>query len=89
MVGSGIETIEVDDDEGEALSLSATVTPSAGTPCMVASTEEQAVETPRQKSATEERPRSSADMVGDLGSHKRARKAPPSPCKPSLRSATK
>jgi hypothetical protein len=88
-VSSGIETIEVDEEEGDAESPIATVAPSVGTPRRVASMEEQAVETPRRTSATEECPRSSVDIVGDLGSHKRSRKAPPKPCKPGLRSATK
>jgi hypothetical protein len=47
------------------------------------------VETPRQASKTHESPKSSTDPMGDLGSHKRAKKAPPKPCKPDLRSATK
>jgi hypothetical protein len=88
-ISSGVETIEVDDKEGDVGLPSATVAPSVGTPRKAASTEEQAVETLRQKSATEERPRSSTDTVGDLGSHKRDRKAPPKPCKPVLMSATK
>jgi hypothetical protein len=81
--------IDVDDEEGAAESPGATAAPSVGTPHRAASTEEQVVETPRRTSATEKRPRSSANKVGDLGSHKRARKAPPKPCKPNLRSATK
>jgi hypothetical protein len=89
MVSSGVETIEVDDEEGDAESPSATAAPSVGTPRQAVSTEEQAAETPHRMSASEERPRSSADIVGDLGSHKRARKAPPKPCKPGLRSAIK
>jgi hypothetical protein len=88
-VSSSIETIEVDDDERDTESPSAMAAPSAGTPRKAASTEEQAVGTPCQTSATQERPRSSADTVGDLRSHKRARKAPPKACKPGLRSATK
>jgi hypothetical protein len=88
-VSSSVETIEVDDEEGDAESPGATTAPSAGTPHKAVSMEEQAVETPRQTSATEERPRSSVDTVGDLGSHKRVRKAPPKPCKPGLRSVTK
>jgi hypothetical protein len=79
----------IDVEEGDTESPGATAAPSTGTPRRAASTEEQAVETPRQMSATEERPRSSADIVGDLGLHKRVRKAPPKPCKPDLRSATK
>jgi hypothetical protein len=88
-ISSSVETIEIDVEEGDTESPGATAAPSAGTPRRAASTEEQAVETPRRMSATEERPRSSADIVGDLGLHKRVRKAPPNPCKPDLRSATK
>jgi hypothetical protein len=88
-VSSGVKTIEVDDEEGDAESPGAMAAPFAGTPRRATSTEEQVVETPCRTSATDERPRSSADTVGDLGSHKRARKAPPKPCKPGLRSATK
>jgi hypothetical protein len=47
MVSSGVETIEVDDNEGDTESPSAMVAPSAGTPRKVASTEEQVVGTPR------------------------------------------
>jgi hypothetical protein len=89
MVSSGVETIEVDNDEVDAVSLSATTAPSTGTSRRVVSTEEHAVETPRRMSAADEHPRSSTDTVGDLGSNKRARKAPPKTCKPGLRSATK
>jgi hypothetical protein len=79
-VSSGVETIDVDDEDGDVESPSATAAPSAGTNRRAASTEEQAVETARQTSTTEEHPRSNADTVGDPGSHKRARKAPPKPC---------
>jgi hypothetical protein len=85
-VSSGVETIDVDNEEGDVESPSATATPSAGTPLKAASLEKQAVGTPRQTSSTQECPRWSTDTMGDLGSHKRARKAPP---KPDLRSATK
>jgi hypothetical protein len=71
IVSSDVETIEVDDDEGDTESPSATAAPSAGTPRKAASMEEQAVGTPRQTLATQERSRSSIDVVGDLGSHKR------------------
>jgi hypothetical protein len=47
------------------------------------------MEMPYQASKTQERPRSSIDPMGDLQSHKRAKKAPPKPCKPGLTSATK
>jgi hypothetical protein len=89
MISSDLETIDVDDGEGNVKSPKATAAPSAGTPRGVASPGKQAVETPRQASKTQERPRSSIDPVGDLGSHKRVKKAPPKPYKPSLWSTTK
>jgi hypothetical protein len=89
MVSSSVETIEVNNEEGDTESSGATAAPSAGTPRRAGSIQEQAAETPRRTSVIEERPRSSADTVGDLGSHKRERKAPLKPCKPGLRSATK
>jgi hypothetical protein len=88
-VKSDIKTIDIDNKEGNAESPSATAAPSVGTPRRVASPEKQAVEKPHQMSTTQERPRSSTETMGDLGSHKRARKAIPKPCKPGLRSATK
>jgi hypothetical protein len=89
MVSSSVETINIDDEEDNAKSPSAVTAPSVGTPRRAASTGERAVETPRRTSTMEERPRPSADTVGNLGSQKRARKSPPKPCKPGLRSATK
>jgi hypothetical protein len=47
------------------------------------------VETPHQASKTQACRGSSIDLMGDLGSHKRAKKAPLKPCKPGLRSTTK
>jgi hypothetical protein len=88
-VSSGVETIDVDDEEGDVESPSATVAPFVGTPRRVVSPEKQAVGTPLQTSTTQERPRSSTNTVGNLGSHKRARKAPPKPYKTGLKSATK
>jgi hypothetical protein len=88
-ISFGVETIQVDNEEGDAESPSTTAGPSARTPRRAVSTKEQAEETPRRTSAAEECPRLSIDTVGDLGSHKRERQAPPKPCKPSLRSATK
>jgi hypothetical protein len=88
-ISSNIETIDVDDEEGDVESPSTTAAPSAGTPRRAASPVKQAVETPRQMSKTQEHPKSSTNTMGDLGSHKRAKKAPPKPCKPGLRSATK
>jgi hypothetical protein len=80
MISSDVETIDIDDGEGDVKSPKATAAPSLG---------KQAVEMPRQASKTQERPASSTNPVGDLGSHKRMKKAPPKPCKPGLRSATK
>jgi protein required for attachment to host cells len=79
-ISSDVETINVDDEEGDAQSPKATTSLSPG---------KQAVETPHQTSKTQGRSMSSTDPVGDLGSHKRMKKAPPKPCKPGLRSATK
>jgi hypothetical protein len=79
-ISSDIETINIEDEEGDVESPKATTALSLG---------KQAVETPRQASKTQERPASSTDPVGDLGSHKRMKKAPLKPCKPGLRSATK
>jgi hypothetical protein len=89
IVSSDIETIDIGDEKGDIESPKATAAPSAGTPRRAASSGKQAVETPRQTSKTQERPKSSTDLVGDLGSHKRVKKAPPKRCKPGLRSATK
>jgi hypothetical protein len=88
-ISSDVETNNVDDGEGDVMSPKATTAPSAGTPRRMVSRGKQAVETPRQASKTQECPASSTDPVGDLGSHKRVKKAPPKPCKPGLRSATK
>jgi hypothetical protein len=73
MISSDVETIDIDDGEGDVKSPKATAAPSLG---------KQAVEMPRQASKTQERPASSTNPVGDLGSHKRMKKAPPKPCKP-------
>jgi hypothetical protein len=75
-----VETIDVDDADGDVQSPKETTASWPG---------KQAVETPRQTSKTHGRSTSSTDPVGDLGSHKRMKKAPPKPCKPGLRSATK
>jgi hypothetical protein len=88
-VSSNIETIDVDDEEGDVESPSATVAPSVGTPRRAVSPVKQAVETPRQISTTQEHPRLGTDTIGDLGSHKRVKKAPPKACKAGFRSATK
>jgi hypothetical protein len=86
---SYIETIDVDDEEGDIESPKATAAPSAGTPRRAASPGKHAVETPRQASRTQECSKSSTDTTADVGSPKTAKKGPPKPCKPGLRSATK
>jgi hypothetical protein len=63
-----VETINVDDGEGDVESPKATTAPSLG---------KQAVVTSRQASKTQGRPTLSIDPVSDLGSHKRAKKVPP------------
>jgi hypothetical protein len=47
------------------------------------------LETPRKVVVMEERLRSGTDVLGDVGSQKRARRAPPKPIKPGLRSTSK
>jgi hypothetical protein len=79
-ISSDVETIDVDDDEGDTQSPKATIAPSLG---------KQAVETPRSTLKTQGRSTSSTDPAGDVGSKKRMKKAPPKPCKPGLRLATK
>jgi hypothetical protein len=79
-ISSDVETIDVYDGEDDVQSPKATTAPSPG---------KHAVETPHQTSKTQGRSSSSTNPVGDLGSHKRMKKAPPKPCKPGLRSATK
>jgi hypothetical protein len=69
-ISSDVETIDVDDEEGDVKSPSTTAAPSAGTPRRVVSLVKQAVETPRQTSKAQERPKSSTDTMGDLGSER-------------------
>jgi hypothetical protein len=80
MVSSNVETIDVEDDEGDVQSPKATT---ALSPTM------QAVETPRPVPEAQGRSTSSTGLADDVGSNKRLKKAPPKPCKPGLTSATK
>jgi hypothetical protein len=80
IISFDVETIDVDDGEGDMQSPKSTT---------ASSPEKQVVETPRQTSKMQGRSTSSIDLVGDLGSHKRMKKAWLKPCKPGLRSATK
>jgi hypothetical protein len=88
-VSSSVETINVEDEEDDAKSPStATVLP-AETPRKATTTEGQLSQTPRKVATSEERSRSDADVLGDVGSQKRAKKALPKPCKLGLRLVTK
>jgi hypothetical protein len=79
-VSSDVETIDIEDDEGNVLSPKATTALSPG---------RQAAKTPCLTSRVQGRSTSSTDPAGDVGSNKEMKKAPPKPCKPNLRSATK
>jgi hypothetical protein len=79
-VSSDVETIDVEDDEGDMQLPKATTAPSPG---------KQVAETPHLTSRTQGRSTSSTNPVGDVESNKRMKKALPKPCKPGLRSATK
>jgi hypothetical protein len=79
-INSDVETIDIEDDEGDVQLPKATTAPSSG---------RQASETPRPTLRAQGRPTSSTDPVDDVGSNKRMKKAPPKPCKSNLRSATK
>jgi hypothetical protein len=79
-MSSDIETIDVEDNEGDMQSPKATT---------ALSPTGQAVETPRPAPEAQRRSTSSTGPTDDVGSNKRLRKALPKPCKPGLRSATK
>jgi hypothetical protein len=79
-ISSHVETIDVEDEEGDVQSPKATTSPLPG---------RQAAETPRPTLRTQGRSTLSTDPTGDAGSNKRMKKSPPKPCKPGLRSATK
>jgi hypothetical protein len=77
---SDVETIDVEDNEGDVQSPKATTALSPG---------EQAVETPHPALRVQGRATSSTDPAGDAGLNKRMKKDPPKLCKPGLRSPTK
>jgi hypothetical protein len=79
-VSSHVETIDIEDDDGDVRSPKATTAPSLGG---------QAAETPRPMPRAQGQTTLSTNPVGDVGLNKRMKKAPPMPCKPNLRSATK
>jgi hypothetical protein len=66
-IRSDVKTIDVDDEGGDIESPKAIAASSARTPRKAALPGKQAVETPRHAPKTQERPRSSTDLVGDLG----------------------
>jgi hypothetical protein len=79
-MSSNLKTIDVEDDESDVQSPKAMTAPSpAG----------QVAETPRPAPEAHGWSTSSTGPVDVVGSNKRLKKAPPKPCKPSLRSATK
>jgi hypothetical protein len=79
-VSSDVETIDVEDYEGDMQSPKATTAPSP---------EGQVAETPHPTPRVQGRATSSTDRAGDAGSNKRMKKAPPKSCNPGLRAATK
>jgi hypothetical protein len=79
-MSSNLKTIDVEDDESDVQSPKAMTAPSPVG---------QVAETPRPAPEAHGRSTSSTGLVDVVGSNKRLKKAPPKPCKPSLRSATK
>jgi hypothetical protein len=75
-----VETIDVEEDEGDVQSPRATTVPSPG---------RRVVETPRPALGAQGLSTSSTGPADDTGSNKRLKEAPPKPCKPGLRSVTK
>jgi hypothetical protein len=83
-------TINVEEEEKDDVRSPGAVTlPPAKTPHNVVSMEERATKTPRRAIAAKECSRLGADVPGDVGSQKRAKKGPPRPIRPGLRSAIK
>jgi hypothetical protein len=79
-MSSDVEAIDVEDDESDVQSPKATTGPSPVG---------QAAETPRPTPEVQGRSTSNTGLADDVGSKKRLKKAPPRPCKPGLRLATK
>jgi hypothetical protein len=75
-----VETINIEEDEGDVQSKKATTAPSPG---------RRAVETPRPAPGAQGLSTSSTGPADEAGSNKRQKKAPPKPCKPNLRPAVK
>jgi hypothetical protein len=81
---SDIETINAQEEEDDAKLPDAAVVAPAKTPRKVAATEERVMETPRRAVAVEERSRLGADVLADVRSQKRVRRARLSPSSPYL-----
>jgi hypothetical protein len=79
-MSSDVETINVEEDEGDVQSMKATMAPSPG---------RQAPKMPRPVPSAQGQPTSSTDPADDVGLNKRLKKAAPKPCKSNLGSATK
>jgi hypothetical protein len=77
---SDVETIDVEEDEGDVQSSKEIMTLSLG---------RQAAETPHLTPGAQGRSTSSTGPMDRAGSNKMLKKALPKPCKPNLRSATK
>jgi hypothetical protein len=77
---SNVKTIDVEEDEGGVQSPKATTDPSP---------RRQTAETPRPAPGVQGLSTSSTVPADDAGSNKRQKKAPPKPCKPNLKPATK
>lgn len=80
-VSSGVETINVDDDEEDAKSPDMSTVLLAKMPRKATAVEELALEAHRKVATVEERSRLGADVLGDSGLQKTARSAPPNPIK--------
>jgi hypothetical protein len=80
MKSSDVETIDVEEDEGDVQSPKATTAPSP---------DRQTAETPRSAPRAQGLSTSSTGPADDGGSNKRLKKAPPKPCKPNLGPTTK
>jgi hypothetical protein len=77
---SDVETIDVEEDEGDVQSPKATTASSPG---------RRVAETPRPAPGAQGLSTSSTGQADDAGSNKRQKKAPPKPCNPNLRPAVK
>jgi hypothetical protein len=78
MMSSDVETIDVEDDEGDEEDVQSPKAATAPSPAGLAA------ETPRPAPGAQGRSTSSTDPTDDVGSNKRLKKAPPKPCTSGL-----